>query len=34
MNDRGATASIRFYFSFRSPYAWLGEGRGPRATVA
>ena len=27
MNDRGATASIRFYFSFRSPYAWLAAER-------
>lgn len=27
MNDRGATGSIRFYFSFRSPYAWLAAER-------
>lgn len=27
MNDRDATASIRFYFSFRSPYAWLAAER-------
>lgn len=27
MNDHGATASIRFYFSFRSPYAWLAAER-------
>ena len=27
MNDRGTTASIRFYFSFRSPYAWLAAER-------
>jgi 2-hydroxychromene-2-carboxylate isomerase len=27
MNDRGATASIRFYFSFRSPYSWLAAER-------
>jgi 2-hydroxychromene-2-carboxylate isomerase len=27
MNDRGPTASIRFYFSFRSPYAWLAAER-------
>ena len=27
MNDRDATGSIRFYFSFRSPYAWLAAER-------
>ena len=25
--DRGAAASIRFYFSFRSPFAWLAAER-------
>ena len=27
MNDSAATTSIRFYFSFRSPYAWLAAER-------
>jgi len=27
MNEHDATASIRFYFSFRSPYAWLAAER-------
>src|SRR5262245_41208996 len=27
MNDQGASTAIRFYFSFRSPYAWLAAER-------
>lgn len=27
MNDPDSTSSIRFYFSFRSPYAWLAAER-------